>query len=894
MGKLPFQRVLLLLTTAIMISMFLSVFASASYLAGGIFIKGDIDEDNDLEGPSGFSGCGSTCCARAVEVDDWLPDDKGTWTWAGTGKIIQGGSCIGSAWGMGCGDTGGNGPEDVMKYPGLSFGQDVICHMGTSWHICNSNGERLNGVGYDVVCNNGNYDNCHANGGSCASDIWCCNGQTCSNGHCCPNGEAWLGTKCGIPCDCTASTWVGWPEASPTSCGNCNSGTNQRYCGSNCKWSDQYRCYGEGCSPGSTLAGVTCGNCGSQQKICTSSCTWPGSWSCIDEGECAVGSTKCEGSTAYSCGDDCYWDSENCLNKASFDSDGGAVYQTAGYVIDYNACSGGQCTGPAFNDACLNPTILDPEQVASDASRITRAKDCEDYEDFGCKAGKYYWVNWGCSLSSGRGYCNDAAATDDHVGTDNDGDGADVNCTDKLCDNNDNYVDSNRQCTPPQTRCLTVGPAVRYQTCPACEWNNTGINADDDNWDYECGDSLCDNVPGWNDAMIQIENDPALCSDGIDTDCDGLIDCDDPDCNGVRQPDGDICCDTDATLCDQDDCVDETCESHICTYTNRSACAPDECQTGYYCNIAGGDCTDADASQTVCTNCAAANWLRGNESAGFGGYVPTGREGPECCGNTPETEFYITRTNPAGGRGCCNEPTDCIDRLGYCRVGYENTSSLCTNGIDDDCDGNIDVADLNSCYGSLNGTIRDGDNPGWYVSVPTTVAGKPLNLPDGFNPDALEASGKSNSVGYYEVHNAFVGTYQFRASADGFQPSMETVEIQANRMVQRDFYLYRGLSCDENCLDQNGYCNPNCDGVEFQGGTCDFVHPDCAGRRPGFQINYLDAGNQMHWVTCCEGPETVRPAIKAKVDASTQNMYDYKRIVKIAGRSYWMHILVWR
>ncbi|MBN2142749.1 carboxypeptidase regulatory-like domain-containing protein [Candidatus Woesearchaeota archaeon] len=513
----------------------------------------------------------------------------------------------------------------------------------------------------------------------------------------------------------------------------------------------------------------------------------------------------------------------DCAALPSTDSDGSfSAFEVGGVVEDYLSCSAGACTLASYADSCAGTVLT--EYGVDGASHKSQTYDCQNNETAYCNAtGGYFRDEWRCS--GAPGFCNNGAV-DTHIGT----------------------------------------------------------NVDGDQWDEECGDSVCRLVNGMKDSMILPEDNGAACSDGVDNDCDGLVDCVDPDCAGLAGAGG-TCCQDASVDCVQAECVDEQCVANVCSYSPRPVCDGSDCADGFFCD-ALGSCVDADSDQTVCTTCVSGEWAYGNESAGFGGYIPTGREGPECCGNNVDENFV---TIPAPRSGCCNAPTDCIDELGMCRVGHEDDAALCTDGIDNDCDGVVDSAD-ESCYGDVSGIVWDGDNIALgYVVSGAVINGKPPGLPAG-----LEVSAVSDGDGDYLISHAFVGTYQFRASEPKvFEDSVVTVTVLSDQVVSQDFYLYREPSCDENCLDANGYCNFNCNGTSFPSGeSCEFSHKDCWGRTADSTISFVE-GEVRTVYQCCEGPVWTEAAPKAKVTASTKNMYDYKRLVTLNGRKVWMHVLVW-
>ena len=97
------------------------------------------------------------------------------------------------------------------------------------------------------------------------------------------------------------------------------------------------------------------------------------------------------------------------------------------------------------------------------------------------------------------------------------------------------------------------------------------------------------------------------CADGMDEDCDGLIDCADPDCLDVECDDGSACTDNDACsgsgICagraidcdDANPCTDDSCDAESgCSYANNTA----TCSDGRWCNgeesCADGVCAEGE------------------------------------------------------------------------------------------------------------------------------------------------------------------------------------------------------------------------------------------------------------------------------------------------------------
>ena len=248
---------------------------------------------------------------------------------------------------------------------------------------------------------------------------------------------------------------------------------------------------------------------------------------------------------------------------------------------------------------------------------------------------------------------------------------------------------------------------------------------DDDGDGYTVCDGDCDDTmpygPAINPGMTEI------CGDNLDNNCNNLYDCKDPECAGQTRPDGDMCC-LYALDCTQDDCIIESCENNICTYTdrpksdttecstcegcdskggncisitsdsgkncneectkcesgeciNRNICDAAECSNQERCDSSGGDCADPDSNSNVCDECYNGFF---DETVHF-----EAGTNKYCC-NDDTGEYYTTQG--VGTGACCNSPNDCVDTNNMCREEYPNEVT-CNNNIDDDCDKKTDCKD---------------------------------------------------------------------------------------------------------------------------------------------------------------------------------------------------------
>ena len=193
-----------------------------------------------------------------------------------------------------------------------------------------------------------------------------------------------------------------------------------------------------------------------------------------------------------------------------------------------------------------------------------------------------------------------------------------------------------------------------------------------------------------------------LCTDVIDNDCDGLATLVDPDCAGVVDRDGDGFCGMGRDLNRDNDCIDAgeatadvDCDDDAITVFPG---ARENC-----IDLLDNDCNGlTDSADPMCTSDA---------DADVDGYCPIGRD--------------------LNGNGHCNDPgeleagIDCDDTN---PLANPDQDEICTDGIDNDCNGTADFRDP-ACA-----SFFDNDGDGYCA------AGRDLNG-DADCADAGEAEG---------------------------------------------------------------------------------------------------------------------------------------------------------
>ena len=344
-------------------------------------------------------------------------------------------------------------------------------------------------------------------------------------------------------------------------------------------------------------------------------------------------------------------------------------------------------------------------------------------------------------------------------------------------------------------------------TCggPISEVCDNGADDDGDGL-IDCDDADCDLFPGCIGPTFELS-----CTNGVDDDGDGFVDCDDSDCaadpnclpgfedctDGIdNDGDGDVDCDdSDCTFepaCDAGDgdccvangtpgCEDEAGEDAVC------AADP------YCCNVTW-DFICADAYQDV-----------------FGGSC-----GTEDCNNGLDDD--------ADGLVDCDDP-DCVDSDAC--PGIE----ICTNGIDDDGDGAVDCAD-SDCAGDpncippveancINNIDDDGDgfidcaDSDCLLDPNCNIPGTETNCANGIDDDAD-------------------GAIDCDDSDCTLDPNCNVVGFETSCTDGVDNDLDGAIDCDDgDCASFPGCVNPpetNCDnGIDDDAdGWTDCFDPDCA------------------------------------------------------------------
>jgi len=240
--------------------------------------------------------------------------------------------------------------------------------------------------------------------------------------------------------------------------------------------------------------------------------------------------------------------------------------------------------------------------------------------------------------------------------------------------------------------------------------------------DHGCGGTDCDD----HDSLVH-PGAGEVCTDGIDNDCDGLIDRADPDatdCPVCTDADGDGYA-TEGGGCGAVDCADNNPAVHpgaveVCdgldTNCDGVVGATDHDGDGDGVALCAGDCNDADPA----VHPGAAELCNGVDD--------------DCNGILPASE----RDGDGDGVRECDTPPDCNDTNATV---YPGNVEVCADGLDNNCDGGVD---------EVGCTCPDGDGDGHLLAAcggddcndanATVYPGSPEVCADGLDNDCNGSS----------------------------------------------------------------------------------------------------------------------------------------------------------
>ncbi|MBN1156649.1 carboxypeptidase regulatory-like domain-containing protein [Candidatus Woesearchaeota archaeon] len=192
----------------------------------------------------------------------------------------------------------------------------------------------------------------------------------------------------------------------------------------------------------------------------------------------------------------------------------------------------------------------------------------------------------------------------------------------------------------------------------------------------------------------------------------------------------------------------------------------------------------------------------------------------------------------------------------------------CGNGIDDDFDSLIDLADP-SCDGYIEGIVS-------YGALPLTPA---KITAVGFNKNVSESS--SDLTGGFSIRVRGEGIYDVIAEMLGFIPkAVYDIYVPAKSIVFINFSLEPTSNiCRSDCTF-NGICEPSCEGLYGCTYPNDETKYMCYGKMTGFRVKI----NESHEVVCCNGEPREIVTMRPVLDINAKNVVTVRKIVLYDGK----------
>ena len=383
-------------------------------------------------------------------------------------------------------------------------------------------------------------------------------------------------------------------------------------------------------------------------------------------------------------------------------------------------------------------------------------RPCDSSQSAAC-AGSAVVTATDAALSTGRTVVTFQAVEICFDGLDNDGNGK-VDCADPACGEG--------------VTCGTHGKVCAGGVC-TCPTGNTETCGDgiDNNCDglIDCADPQCQphgSVAGAKCDTGQLgvggahvygactaagtctcsgSGKETSCGDGVDNNCNGLIDCDDPDCQPVGNAVGGAC-----------DTHGNTCSPLVSGHSTCSRCAPGGDPTKYQpIETSCGDGVDNDCDGL--TDCQDPNCASTGLSCSTTGMVCTAQLTCQCpstsgvetsCSDGIDNDcngFIDCKDLGCNGRSCGPNGRTCAttaNGTGSCTC-PGGTAEICNDGIDNNCDGLIDCADPTCQPTTSGGTGKDCKTATLVLGAKCDAAGQCV-CPGGQSREASCADGLDN------------------------------------------------------------------------------------------------------------------------------------------------------
>ncbi|TNF75470.1 MAG: hypothetical protein EP299_06220, partial [Acidobacteria bacterium] len=343
--------------------------------------------------------------------------------------------------------------------------------------------------------------------------------------------------------------------------------------------------------------------------------------------------------------------------------------------------------------------------------------------DSSCDPGEH---SCNCAIDCGAPPANESGLCADAY--DNDCDGF-IDCTDGDCSAEPFCaICGDGTCNPGEDKCNCAAdcgspPLTEVGVCTDTFDNDCDTFADCGDPDCApdpacafCGDATCGPGEDQCNCVVDCGTPPAgevgFCADSLDNDCDGAVDCLDPECIPTAE----------------------------CTFCGNSICDAGENS----CNCAG-DCGAPPGSEVgMCT----------------GGWDDDCDGDVDCA----DTDCSADPACIVCGDFVCSPGEDTCNCPGDCGVPPINEIGLCDDGIDNDCDGATDCTDSADCSTDPACSIGSCDAPGSIqVQIPTQATPR---AEGGRQPDDIEEDRGDGDINFgssdINLDDGDIGGFYFR------------------------------------------------------------------------------------------------------------------------------------
>ncbi|GEM_PF-980298 len=592
--------------------------------------------------------------------------------------------------------------------------------------------------------------------------VWATEGEDCTDSDGCTQGDVCAQDECrGTPLACNQPPQPecrGDQRVSFRSPGTCVDGS--------CQYAEVVEDCPEGCTDGQCIGAMCNGIQCSPNEQCVGT-------------ECRCGGTgpDCAGDTSsFCCGAVCVdltQDSQNC---------GGCDN-----LCGPNGSCAGQICGcqPGFGDCTLDPGC------ETTLGSLTFCRDCqESCEDNNPCTDDSCDAQLGCQHAPNTGACDDASAcTDSDTCSGGTCQGVPKDCNDLNACTQDDCNPASGQCQHVNDDAAACSDNDGCTTGDHCQGGvcvfTGGSSCDDGN---PCTDDGCE--PGTGECTHA--NNTGPCSDS----------------NECTQ--GDACsggaCQAGAprTCTDGNDCTDDGCDPATgCTYNpNADACDDaDECTindacSGAACSGAPRNCDDGNPCTTDGCNSASGCTHANNTAPCNDGDACTAGDtcaGGACAGTLIDADGDDHQPPPCGG--------DCLDDNPNVNPGMPEGplgAQVCSDGLDNDCDGTTDGADSTCQSCTLPEQCDDGNacNGVEGCNPPNCTSGTALDCDDG-NPCTTDSCDQALGCQHVNLANGTECGARVCNALEWRVPTCQAGQCTGNSLL-------------ENCADANQCTNDAC------------------------------------------------------------------------------------